>query len=90
MSSGRGLSGKHTDAETSHGQIDLTPATPQSVRAKTSNGSITVRVPKDHYRISAETSSGDKDISVTNDPAGRLQLELTTSNGDIKATTEAA
>ncbi|MFB6438283.1 DUF4097 domain-containing protein [Streptomyces sp. NPDC056411] len=84
---GRALSGGHIGAETSNGEIDLRPATPQDVRAETSNGSITVQVPKSHYRISADTSSGDKDISVPDDPSGRFHLDLTTSNGDITAKT---
>ncbi|MGW1377090.1 DUF4097 family beta strand repeat-containing protein [Streptomyces sp. NPDC002446] len=82
---GRGLSGKHIGAETSNGDIDLTPANAQNVRAKTSNGSVTVKVPKGPYRISAETSSGTKDIGVATDPAGRYRLDLITSNGDITA-----
>lgn len=82
---GRGLSGRHIGAETSNGDIDLTPATAQNVRAKTSNGSVTVKVPKGPYRISAETSSGSKDIDVAGDPAARYRLDLITSNGDITA-----
>ncbi|MFI9076189.1 DUF4097 family beta strand repeat-containing protein [Streptomyces sioyaensis] len=74
-------------AETSSGAIDLTPAAAQSVRAKTSNGSITVTVPKAHYRVSAETSNGDKHLGVVQDPAGRYRLDLTTSKGDITAKT---
>ncbi|MEU5237837.1 DUF4097 family beta strand repeat-containing protein [Streptomyces lydicus] len=87
---GRALSGSHIDAETTNGEIDLTPATPQSIRAKTSNGSVTVRVPEAHYRVSARTSSGDKDISVPDDPSGTLRLDLTTDNGDITAGTTAS
>ncbi|MFE0187195.1 DUF4097 domain-containing protein [Streptomyces sp. NPDC058989] len=82
---GRGLSGRHIDAETSNGGIELSPATAQSIRAKTSNGSVTVKVPKGPYRISAQTSSGDKNIDVASDPAARYRLDLITSNGDITA-----
>ncbi len=82
---GRGLSGKRIDAETSNGSIELSPATAQNIRAKTSNGSVTVKVPKGPYRISAQTSSGDKDINVASDPGARYRLDLITSNGDITA-----
>ncbi|MGW8397462.1 hypothetical protein ACWGLP_12365 [Streptomyces lydicus] len=62
----------------------------QSVRAKTSNGSLTVRVPTARYRVSVGTSSGDKDISVPDDPSGTLRLDLTTGNGAITAGTTAS
>ncbi|MEE4423757.1 hypothetical protein [Streptomyces bugieae] len=65
--------------------IDLTPARPQHVRAKTSNGSVTVRMPKGSYDISADTSNGAKHIGLADDPEGRYRLILSTSNGDITA-----
>ncbi|MFJ9416930.1 DUF4097 family beta strand repeat-containing protein [Streptomyces sp. NPDC101227] len=83
---GRGLSGRGITARTSNGEIDLAPTTPQNVRAETSNGAITVRVPKDRYRVSARTDNGDTHVAVANDPAGRFRLSLTTSNGSITAT----
>ncbi|MFI0712803.1 DUF4097 family beta strand repeat-containing protein [Streptomyces inhibens] len=83
--SGRGLSGKHITAHTSNGAIYLTPATAQDLRAETSNGSVSVKVPRGRYQVSAQTSNGDKDIRVTNDPAAPFHLDLTTSNGDITA-----
>ncbi|MFD8326157.1 hypothetical protein [Streptomyces lydicus] len=39
---------------------------------------------------SARTGSGDKDISVPDDPSGTLRLDLTTGNGDITAGTTAS
>ncbi|MFG3052740.1 DUF4097 domain-containing protein [Kitasatospora sp. NPDC048239] len=80
---GTGLNGDRIQAQTSNGQIDLTPAKAQDVRAKTSNGAISLTVPAATYKVAAQTSNGRKEIGVTNDPAGRYQLDLTTSNGRI-------
>ncbi|MFC9236065.1 DUF4097 domain-containing protein [Streptomyces decoyicus] len=82
---GRGLAGRRITAQTSNGEIDLTPALAQNVRARTSNGAITLQLPKGPYRVSARTSNGDKHLGIAQDPAGRFQLDLTTSNGDITA-----
>jgi len=80
---GRNIAGDRLQAETSNGAIDLALATPQNVRARTSNGHIDLTVPRADYRVSAHTSNGSKRIDVTDDPSGRYQLDLTTSNGEI-------
>ncbi|MFF8309455.1 hypothetical protein [Streptomyces lydicus] len=41
-------------------------------------------------RVSVGTSSGDKEISVPDDPSGTLRLDLRTGNGDITAGTPAS
>ncbi|WP_043270189.1 DUF4097 family beta strand repeat-containing protein [Streptomyces sp. CT34] len=82
---GKGLAGSRTAVETSNGRIDLTATTPQDIRAKTSNGAVAVTVPDSRYRVSADTDNGAKKIGVTQDPAGRYRLDLTTSNGEITA-----
>ncbi|MFI6519802.1 DUF4097 family beta strand repeat-containing protein [Spirillospora sp. NPDC050679] len=81
-----GLKGTGIDVQTSNGEIKLAPATAQSVRAKTSNGDITVTSPAGRYKISTRTGSGDKDITVPNDPSAAHLLDLTTGNGDITVT----
>ena len=80
---GRGLRGEGITAQTSNGSIDLTPARAQDVRARTSNGAITLTVPSGDYRVSADTTHGDKDIGVRDDPSAEHRLALVTSNGDI-------
>ncbi|MFI6206344.1 DUF4097 family beta strand repeat-containing protein [Streptomyces sp. NPDC051041] len=80
---GEDIKAARIKAETSNGGIDLTPSTPVDVQAKTSNGDITLTMPQAGYRISAESNNGDKNIDVPNDPAGRYELGLKTSNGDI-------
>ncbi|MGI5170182.1 hypothetical protein ACQEU3_38100 [Spirillospora sp. CA-253888] len=71
--------------QTSNGAIRLAPAAAQNVRARTSNGQITVTVPAGRYRISARAENGDRNISVPNDPSAAHLLDLTTGNGDIAA-----
>lgn len=80
---GRGLKGDRTDVETSNGKVTLTPAEPQDIRAKTSNGAIRITVPAGPYRVSTRTGNGDREISIPNDPSARYHLDLATSNGDI-------
>ncbi|KNB53647.1 DUF4097 family beta strand repeat-containing protein [Streptomyces caatingaensis] len=83
---GRGLKGGRTRATTSSGEISLTSAVPQDVTAKTSSGRLVLTVPDARYRVSAETTSGGKDIGVSQDPAGTYRLDLTTTSGGIKVT----
>lgn len=79
---GTGLRGT-VQAQTSNGEIVLAPATPQDVRAKTSNGGITVTVPGGRYQVAAKTNNGDKKVGIADDPGGAHKLDLTTSNGGI-------
>lgn len=81
--SGKDIKGPRITARTSNGAIDLTPGTAMDITARTSNGKITLTVPDAGYRVTADTSNGDKNIGVRNDPSGRHRLGLTTSNGDI-------
>ncbi|QXJ26649.1 DUF4097 family beta strand repeat protein [Actinomadura graeca] len=82
---GSGLRGGRVDAQTSNGEIDLTLATPQDIRAKSGDGDVTVIVPAAPYRVTARTGDGGKNLKIANDPAGRFLIDLTTSNGDITA-----
>ncbi|MFJ6510719.1 DUF4097 family beta strand repeat-containing protein [Streptomyces sp. NPDC091406] len=82
--SGKDLRGGRIDTETSNGEIDLTPGEAQDIRAKTSNGGLTVNLPDDSYRFSVKTGKGEQDIGIRNDKSGRHHVELTSGNGDIK------
>ncbi|MFE4361038.1 hypothetical protein DR950_12780 [Kitasatospora xanthocidica] len=81
---GRGLNGSRIQTETHNGAIDLVSTKPQDVSASTSNGAITLVVPSATYKVSAKTGNGHKDIGVSDDPSGRYQLDLSTSNGRIQ------
>ncbi|MFJ8312162.1 MULTISPECIES: DUF4097 family beta strand repeat-containing protein [unclassified Streptomyces] len=78
-----GLKGAGITAQTSNGSISITPAVAQDVRAKTSNGSISVTAPAGPYRVSAQTSKGNKNIGIADSPSAAHHLDLTTSNGAI-------
>ncbi|MFJ9443226.1 DUF4097 family beta strand repeat-containing protein [Kitasatospora sp. NPDC101235] len=80
---GRGLNGDHIRAEAHNGAIDITSTKPQDISASTSNGAITLAVPPAKYKVSAKTGNGQKDIAFPDDPSGRYQLDLSTSNGRI-------
>ncbi|MQY38465.1 hypothetical protein SRB17_64780 [Streptomyces sp. RB17] len=84
---GKGIKAARIQAQTSNGGISLTPDAPADVRARTSNGDITLTMPRAGYRVSADTHNGDKNIDVPDDPSGRYELGLKTSNGDITAKT---
>ncbi|WP_205718245.1 DUF4097 family beta strand repeat-containing protein [Actinomadura sp. WMMA1423] len=79
---GSGIKGG-VEAETSNGSITLAPGSPQNVRAKTSNGDITLTMPQGHYRVSANSSNGDRKLGIQDDSSARYLLDLSTSNGDI-------
>ncbi|MET9345577.1 DUF4097 family beta strand repeat-containing protein [Streptomyces termitum] len=82
---GRNIKGPRIEAHTTNGDVTLAPATPADVRAGSSNGTISVTVPKARYRVTATTDNGQKDIGVPTDPAGTYALDLTSDNGDITA-----
>lgn len=84
---GTTLRGQRVQARTSNGDIRLTPATAQDITARTSNGAITLTVPAAAYHVTTSTSHGNIRVGVGDDPRGRYRLDLTTSNGDITAST---
>ncbi|MGY3340042.1 DUF4097 and DUF4098 domain-containing protein YvlB [Streptomyces filamentosus] len=53
------------------------------MQASTSNGAITLTLPKAEYQVMDNTNNGDKAIGVSDDPSGRSRLDLKSSNGDI-------
>jgi Putative adhesin len=59
---------------------------PQSVRATSDNGDVTVEVPRgdDAYRVESATDNGSTDIEVRDDPAGERVIVVTTDNGDLQ------
>ncbi|MEU7166860.1 DUF4097 family beta strand repeat-containing protein [Streptomyces morookaense] len=80
---GHGLTGGPVKAETSSGAVDLAVSSPQDVRAETGSGAVTVAVPDGSYQIVTRTGSGGQDIALSNDPAGKHRLDLTTGSGAI-------
>ncbi|MEV5988299.1 DUF4097 family beta strand repeat-containing protein [Streptomyces sp. NPDC052051] len=79
----KGGKGGDIDTQTSNGEVTIRTAVPENIKARTSNGSLTVTAPPAKYRISADTSHGDKNMDFDNDPAGTYRLDLSTTNGDL-------
>lgn len=73
--------------ETSNGAVDIRTTVAQDLRVRTSNGEVTVTVPPGPYRVSADTSNGDRDVAVVDDPSAAHTLDISTSNGDITVRT---
>jgi DUF4097 and DUF4098 domain-containing protein YvlB len=55
-----------------------------SVKATASSGNIELHVPRgEGYKVGVRTSSGDQHVNIANDPAGKNQLDLEASSGDV-------
>lgn len=83
---GRRLTSPVVDAGTDNGRIELSFAgPPQSVSARTSNGSITVIVPDADvpYRVDMHSGNGSTDNAVRTDPASDHAIDLSSDNGSI-------
>jgi len=81
-----GLHASAVDARTSNGAVRLSfVEAPHQVTARSSNGDITVVVPREGgpYRVDADTSNGKRTIGIPTDPAASNTITARTSNGDI-------
>jgi Putative adhesin len=79
-----GLSGGHTSAHTGSGDLTLRLSATQDVDADTGSGDVRVTVPAGQaYHVTADTSSGDRHVGVTDDPAAAHRLKVHTGSGDI-------
>ncbi|MDI2125644.1 DUF4097 family beta strand repeat-containing protein [Yinghuangia seranimata] len=75
--------GGAVDTESSNGGVTIQTATPQNVKARTTNGSLTVTAPPADYQVAANVSHGEQKVAFQNDPAAKYRLELSTTNGDL-------
>lgn len=78
---------KPVDAQLSSGDLTVRLAEPGDVRAEVSSGDIQVTVPRGHYHVEGDTSSGDRAIDVRRDPDSQHRLALRTSSGDVTVRT---
>src|SRR5690606_8217719 len=81
-----GVTSPSVDLRTSNGRIEVSFAeAPDSVRARTSNGRIEVLVPSGSgpYRVDASASNGRTQIDVDTSRSAELEMDLSTSNGNI-------
>jgi putative adhesin len=65
------------------GEVSIRLASPQNVQVDAGSGDVSVVVPAGHYRVRAETGSGDQRITLATDPNGPYQLDLRTRSGDV-------
>jgi len=60
-------------------------AAPSRLTATSESGDIEIRVPKGQpYAVDAQTTSGDSDIYVTDQPSADHRLQVRTVSGDIE------
>ncbi|MFC0626623.1 DUF4097 family beta strand repeat-containing protein [Kribbella deserti] len=73
-------------AKVSSGDVELEfAAAPSSVDAESSSGDVTIEVPgADVYAVEAETSSGETDNLLKQDPAATRKIRAKSSSGDVK------
>lgn len=83
---GQGLRSAEVTAQTSAGAVDLQfAAAPNKVDAESKAGAVQVTVPRgDAYRVTADTSAGDKQVDVTQDPGSSRSIDARTSAGQIQ------
>ena len=71
------------DAETTSGSIVVELDQPAPARVHATSGDVDLSVPGGRYRVRATATSGDKDVRVTDDPAASVQLEASTTSGNV-------
>jgi hypothetical protein len=60
-------------------------AAPQQLTAKTGSGDVDIAVPDDDtYQVVVETSVGDTEIRVRQDPGATRTIGVQTSRGDVR------
>ncbi|MGH3368925.1 MAG: DUF4097 family beta strand repeat-containing protein, partial [Nocardioidaceae bacterium] len=80
---GRHLSGGSVRLKATSGDLKLDLDEPNPVSAEATSGEIDVTVPDDSYEVTADTSSGDKDIKVPSVTDGTHRIDAHTTSGDI-------
>ncbi|MFB6719490.1 DUF4097 domain-containing protein [Kribbella sp. NPDC056345] len=81
-----GLSASTVTTKSSSGSAEVVFATaPLSVDAKSSSGDVTVRIPSgpETYHLETDTSSGDNEPEIRQDPSATRTIKVKTSSGDI-------
>jgi DUF4097 and DUF4098 domain-containing protein YvlB len=80
---GTDLGGNGIQARSNNGDIALAVTTPQDITAQTTNGTVTLAVPAQPYRVSVSKQNGSVSVGVPDDPAARYRLDLSVANGEI-------
>ncbi len=82
---GIGLRSGQLEVHATSGDIHLGfAAAPQQLTAKTGSGNVDIAVPDDDaYRVVVETSAGDTEITIRQDPGAARTIGVQTSRGDV-------
>ncbi|NYV74627.1 DUF4097 family beta strand repeat-containing protein [Streptomyces sp. UH6] len=80
-----GVTSREVDAVSDNGDVRLVfDAAPQRTSVESSNGDVTLEVPKGTaYRVDAQASNGDVSTKLPTDPDGAHRLDVRSDNGDI-------
>ncbi|WP_030491792.1 DUF4097 family beta strand repeat-containing protein [Micromonospora chokoriensis] len=78
----RRLSGT-VDAEASSGNVNVELDQPASARVHASSGDVTLLVPEGSYRVRSNADSGDKTVTVADNPTATLVLDGSASSGNV-------
>ncbi|PWK68067.1 putative adhesin [Streptomyces sp. CG 926] len=80
-----GLTGPSAEIRSTSGNTELDFAkAPSSVLVEASSGDVTVKAPQGPYRTKVSTDSGDRDITLPDDPSAPSHISVKTSSGDIR------
>ena len=75
-------------AESNSGQVTVdAAAVADSLVATSVSGNATVMVPAGRYRVQADTTAGQRDVAVANEPNGDAQVQVTTVTGNVRLAT---
>lgn len=75
--------GGAVDAESGSGDVTVELDKPASARANANSGDVTMVVPAGSYRVRSNTGSGDRRITVADDPNASILLDGSTGSGDV-------
>lgn len=70
-------------ADAKSGNINLTLVSARTVQGSASSGDVIVRVPGGPFKVTGDTSSGDRKIEVATDPTAQHELKLSTGSGNV-------
>jgi hypothetical protein len=80
---GTNLGGAALAADVTSGDIDLRLSKPGPATVKATSGDVSLMVPDGSYQVRASVSSGDKNVTVPNDPAATNLLDVRATSGNL-------
>lgn len=80
---GTNVGGAALAADVTSGDIDLRLSKPGPATVKSTSGDVSLLVPAGSYQVRASVSSGDKDVTVPNEPAATILLDVHATSGNV-------